>query len=215
MKNKLIIFDCDGVLVDSEPISNAVIAEQITEMGIPMTTEEAIHHFAGTSLAKVRSFTEARGVTIPEDFEEEYRKRSYTRFQQELQPVPGIQEALSKLSAAKCVGSNGPLEKIKLNLGLTKLDSHFETDHLFSAYQIKRWKPDPALYLHAAKEMGFEPKDCVVIEDSHHGVNAALAAGMKVFGFAGRTPKAKLEKPGAEIFDDMLQLPQLLDSIGW
>jgi HAD superfamily hydrolase (TIGR01509 family) len=215
MQNKLIIFDCDGVLVDSEPLSNAVIAEQICELGIEMTTEEAIYEFAGTSLAKVRRFLEDKGKVIPLSFEEEYRRRSYSLFRETLQPVPGIREAIDQLAYNKCVASNGPLEKIRLNLNLTRLVHHFDDRHLFSAYEIQRWKPDPSLYQHAAAEMGFAPEDCLVIEDSHHGVEAALAAGMRVFAYAGRMPKAKLERPGVSTFTDMRTLPELVDGLGW
>lgn len=215
MKNKLIIFDCDGVLVDSEPISNGVIAAQISELGIPMTTAEAIHEFAGTSLAKVRAYVEEKGKSLPDDFEEDYRKRSYAQFQETLQPVSGVVETIPQLPYTKCVASNGPLEKVRLNLNLTQLIHHFEEGHLFSAYEIQRWKPDPTLYVHAAREMGFAREDCVVIEDSHHGVEAAIAAGITVFGYAGRTPKAKLERPGVATFEDMRQLPSLLQGLGW
>ena len=208
--NKLIIFDCDGVLVDSEPLSCSVVAGQMEELGIPMTTDEAISLFAGGSLKRVRDYVYTQtGQNAPEDFEETYRNRSYALFREALQPVKGIKEVLDVLHLNKCVASNGPLPKMELNLGLTKLIDFFD-NKLFSAYNVGHWKPHPGLFLHAAKEMGFEPRDCIVIEDSHHGVEAAKAAGMQVYGYAGRTPYLKLEQAGATVFTDMKKLPGLL-----
>lgn len=208
---KLIIFDCDGVLVDSEPLSNRTIAEQMQELGISMTEDQAIHLFAGGSLANVKNYIkEVTGQIVPDDFEDAYRKRSYELFRKELQPVRGITEVLEKLPYQKCVASNGPIPKMKLNLGLTNLMHYFE-GYLFSAYEVGHWKPDPRLFLHAAATMGFRVEQCIVIEDSDHGIHAAKTAGMQVFGYAGRTPKEKLEKAGAQTFTDMAMLPKLLD----
>jgi len=209
-QNKLIIFDCDGVLVDSEPLSNRTIAEQMQDLGIPMTETEAIRLFAGGSLANVADYVKERiGKEIPEDFEEVYRTRSYELFRKELQAVPGIKEILEDLPNARCVASNGPIPKMELNLGLTGL-MHFFDGNLFSAYEVGHWKPDPRLFLHAAQTMGFEAKNCIVIEDSDHGIHAAKAAGMQVFGYAGRTPREKLTNAGAEVFEDMRELKELL-----
>lgn len=212
--NKLIIFDCDGVLVDSEPLSCQVVAEQMTELGIPMDVEEAMDIFAGGSLQRVLDFVlQKTGKAAPDNLQDEYRRRSFALFQKSLQPVAGVKSAIESIGFKKCVASNGPLDKIKLNLGITKLNHLFEEEHLFSAYDIGHWKPDPRLFLHAATTMGIQPKDCIVIEDSDHGVHAAKAAGMKVFGYAGLTPKAKLEEAGAITFNSMSQLPQLLSGL--
>ncbi len=209
-QNKLIIFDCDGVLVDSEPLSNRTIAGQMQDLGIPMTEAEAIKLFAGGSLANVRDYAQKMtGQDIPEDFEDVYRTRSYELFRKELQAVPGIKEILENLPNIRCVASNGPIPKMELNLNLTGL-THFFDGKLFSAYEVGHWKPDPRLFLHAAKTMGFENKDCIVIEDSDHGIHAAKAAGMQVFGYAGRTPREKLTSAGAEVFEDMRELKGLL-----
>lgn len=209
-QNKLIIFDCDGVLVDSEPLSNQTIAEQMQELGIEMTPEEAIHLFAGTSLKNVSNHIKTiTGKDAPSNLEEVYRLRSYELFRKELQAVPGIKSLLEQIPNKKCVASNGPMEKMILNLQLTQLH-HFFEKNLFSAYDVGYWKPDPHLFLHAAKSMGFEAGDCIVIEDSHHGIQAAKSAGMQVYGFAGRTPREKLENTGARVFEDMSQLPGLL-----
>ena len=209
-QNKLIIFDCDGVLVDSEPLSNRTIAGQMRELGIAMTEEEAIQLFAGGSLKNVTDYVkEATGNEAPSDMEDVYRERSYELFRKELQPVHGIKAILQQIPNIKCVASNGPIEKMKLNLKLADL-IHFFDENLFSAYEIGHWKPDPRLFLHAAQAMGFEARDCIVIEDSDHGIYAAKAAGMQVYGFAGRTPREKLESAGAEIFEEMGQLSRIL-----
>jgi HAD superfamily hydrolase (TIGR01509 family) len=209
-QSKLIIFDCDGVLVDSEPLSNRTIAGQMRELGISMTEEEAIQLFAGGSLKNVTDYVkEITGKEAPSDMEEVYRERSYELFRKELQPVPGIKDILQKLPNIKCVASNGPIEKMNLNLKLADL-IHFFDENLFSAYEVGHWKPDPRLFLHAAQTMGFEARDCIVIEDSDHGIYAAKAAGMQVYGFAGRTPREKLESAGAEVFEEMAQLSSIL-----
>jgi len=214
MKTQLIIFDCDGVLVDSEPLSNRVIAEEITRLGYPMTTEEAFKVFTGGSLAIVTEFIEKHiGGKVPDNLEAIYRKRSYELFEQELQPVAGIKTALKQLDMARCVGSNGPLNKINFNLKLTQLDHYFEQEHLFSAYEVKHWKPDPFLYIHAAQKMGFSPDQCLVVEDSLHGVQAAVAAEMNILGYSPHNDGKALENAGAIVFKDMHQLPSLVAQI--
>lgn len=206
----LIIFDCDGVLVDSEAISNGVIAEMLTELGWPTSTEEAVHIFAGTTLDLVCKKLEAKtGKKAPSDFEQEYRQKCTRRFQEELQPIKGIKNALLQIPQEKSVASNGPLFKIEMNLKLTGL-SHFFGTSLYSAYDIQKWKPKPDLYLYVAHKMGRGPEQCVVIEDSPHGVLAGVQAGMKVFGYAGQTSADRLRENGAEVFEDMVELPDLI-----
>ncbi len=208
---QLIIFDCDGVLVDSESLSCRVIAEEITALGYPMTTDEAIHEFAGGSMQRVRDFIlRQTGKPSPPHLEETYRQRTYALFRDELQPIAGIDNALRQINTQSCVASNGPLEKIVQNLQTTRLAHHFAPNHLFSAYQIRKWKPDPSLYLHAAKTMGIAPEACVVVEDSVHGVKAAVAAGMRVFGYTGTKPATTLAQAGAVTFSEMQALPDLL-----
>jgi len=204
---ELVIFDCDGVLVDSESISCGTIAEIATELGFPMTTDEAITAFVGTSMDVVTTYLRPRiKEPLPSDFEQEYRNRIKQRFENELQPIPGIESVLESLTIPKCVGSNGPREKIMMNLGLTKLLSHFESHQIFSAYDIKKWKPLPDLYLYAARQMGVAPKNCVVVEDSLAGVQAAQAAGMEVIGYAGTTDGKLLKAAGAKVIFDMNEL---------
>lgn len=210
-KPQLIIFDCDGVLVDSEPLSNQIIAEEITKLGYPMTTAEAFNTFAGGSLELVTTFIKEKiGGKVPDNLEEVYRKRSYELFEEKLVAVAGIEDALKTLTIPRCVGSNGPLHKIKFNLGLTKLSGYFDEQHLFSAYEVNRWKPDPFLYLHAAKMMGVAPAHCVVVEDSFQGTKAGVAAGMRVLGYSPHNDGQQLKDAGAHVFDSMENLVELI-----
>ncbi len=208
---KLIIFDCDGVLVDSEPLSNRVIAEFMTEIGIPMTTAEAVQLFAGGSLQRVNEFIlSKKGHPGPPGMEDIYRERSYALFQKELQPIPGIEKALETINYKRCVASNGPLHKMKLNLELTGLSAFFGDD-LFSAYEIGHWKPDPRLFLHAAEKKGYPPDKCIMIEDSIHGIHAAKSAGMRVLGFSNSEYGHKLEAEGVPTFNSMDDLAEILN----
>ena len=210
---KLIIFDCDGVLVDSEPLSNRVIAEQMNELGIEMDTQKAIQLFAGGSLQRVADYVKDQtGQNAPNDFEDIYRQRSYALFEKELQAVSGISKVLEEMDYQKCVASNGPLPKMKLNLKITGL-LHFFENRMFSAYEIGRWKPDPALFLHAAETMGFTPADCIVVEDSIHGVEAAKAAGMQVLAYAAHDHQDKLKNSGIRSFHFMFDLLDLLNDL--
>ncbi len=207
MSYELVIFDCDGVLVDSESISCGAIAEIATELGFPMTTRESINYFVGTSIEYAIDFLKDKTTQpIPADFESRYRKICHERFQTDLQPIPGIENLLTKLDLPKCVGSNGPRHKIISNLKLTNLIHHFDQEHLFSAYDIKKWKPLPDLYLHAASRMNVAPEKCVVVEDSVAGVKAARAAGMSVYGYAGDGDGENLSAAGAKVIFSMCEL---------
>lgn len=195
---QLVIFDCDGVLVDSESISCGVIAEMSTALGFPMTTEESIRQFAGTGMSIVQDFIHTNiGMALPADFERQYRAITKARFQSELEPLKGIRRVLEALEVPRCVGSNGPRDKIISNLSITGLDVFFEPAHIFSAYDIQKWKPAPDLYLHAARHLGIAPKDCIVLEDSTAGVQAAKTAGMDVVAYAGEHHAEALRKAGA------------------
>jgi HAD superfamily hydrolase (TIGR01509 family) len=196
------------VLVDSEPISNRVLAGLLTEIGLPMTPEESVEAFMGRSWKHVEAYTaERRGEPLPEGFRARYLEAMFAAFEEELRPVPGVAAALDAIELPNCVASSASIEKMRFTLGHTGLWSRFE-GRIFSATEVEHGKPAPDLFLHAAARMGWEPSDCAVVEDSPAGVEAALAAGMAVFGYAGTTPAERLE--GARVFTDMAELPGLL-----
>ena len=212
---ELVIFDCDGVLVDSERLAIRVDAEFLAEMGWVMTEAEAAERFVGLSMVQVRHQVESHfGRTLPPEWEDEFQERLREAFVSELVPVQGIVEALDAIRHDTCVASSGTHEKIKFSLTLVGLYDRF-AGRIFSATEVPRGKPAPDLFLHAAQRMRADPSQCVVIEDSVPGVTAALAAGMRVLAYAGGvTAAGKLERRGAVVFDDMRDLPALLDSIG-
>ncbi len=210
---ELIIFDCDGVLVDSEPIANRVMAEAVTALGWPLTTEDCIVRFKGHHFDTVVAVIEDRlGRPVPGDWVPNLRVATGTAFERELQLVAGVVKVLDVVAAsgtAYCVASQGPLEKMAVSLGVTGLRARFE-GRIFSAYQVERGKPHPDLFLFAAETLGFAPPRCLVIEDSPLGVTAARAAGMSVLGFAPAGDGADLAAAGARLFRDMAELPGLL-----
>ena len=202
----LVIFDCDGVLVDSELLSNAALSEALAELGLHLTIEETMAEFMGRSRQHLLTRTaELLGGPVPEEFVEAFEAARADAFWRELEPVTGIEEALEALDEAgiaTCVASSGSHQTMRLTLGLTGLYDRFD-GRIFSATEVARGKPAPDLFLHAAARMGFEPADCVVVEDSPAGVAAGRAAGMRVLGFG--------EELDADIvFADMAELPELL-----
>jgi HAD superfamily hydrolase (TIGR01509 family) len=211
----LVIFDCDGVLVDSEVLSNGLLAEMMTELGHAMTTEEALQKFAGRSLVDVLALAESvLGHPIPEDLGRDYGRRLSERLRHELQPVAGAKEAVAALSCPRCVASSSTFERIRLSLDVTGLAPLFG-DNIFSATQVTHGKPAPDLYLFAAQAMAAAPSTCVVVEDSPLGVSAGVAAGMTVIGFTGAeygTGLAqRLSLAGARrVIASMTQLPATL-----
>ncbi len=210
-KYKCIIFDCDGVLVDSEPIGNQVMVDLANQSGANIDLGYAYENFKGNSLQNcIDQIRELAGGNIPFDFESEYRKQSYEKFRKEIQPIEGIEVVLHNLEVPFCVASSGPENKIRLNLELTGLLPYFE-GNIFSCYSIQKWKPDPAVFLWASDTMGFTPNECLVIEDSPIGVEAARRGGFDVFGFTAHDYKNELRKNSTMTFDHMLSLPELLD----
>ena len=206
MKPKFIIFDCDGVLVDTEEISCGVLAEEARKLGANLSNQEALETFAGTSYSFVFDFIEKHlGEKLPENFEEIYRKRTFEEFEKNLQPISGIHEVIKKLQLPFCVASNAPDYKVEFNLKLVKLFPFFE-NNIFTAYQVNAWKPAPTLFLTAAKTMGFAPSETIVIEDSPAGVQAAIAANMKVLGFAKGKKAEVLKSKGANIISEMEEI---------
>ncbi len=208
-----IIFACDGLLVDSEPIANRVMAEAVTALGWPLTTADCIARFKGHHLDTVIAVIKDRlGRPVLEGWVPNLRAATGAAFERELQPVAGVVAALDAVArsgTAYCVASRGPPEKMAVSLGVTGLWARFE-GRVFSAYQVDRGKPHPDLFLFAARTMGVAPRACAVIEDSPLGVTAARAAGMNALGFAPEGDGADLAAAGANLFRDMAELPGLL-----
>lgn len=204
-----IIFDLDGTLVDSEALCQGGYLDLIPELND--SVEEMLTRYRGVNMEQILVDLEERiGRKLEEDFEPRYRARVAERLEAELQPIPGAREMLEKLEFPCCIASNGPLPKMQLSLRICEMDSHFG-DRLFSAHDVKAWKPDPALFLHAAKEMGFPAEQCVVIEDSAVGLQGALAAEMITL-YYDHGPEIDLP-PSVISFDDMLDLPDILEDI--
>jgi HAD superfamily hydrolase (TIGR01509 family) len=205
----LVIFDCDGVLVDSERIAIRTESETVTALGWPLSEEDVVDLFVGRSLQYMQAEVE-RHIGRPIDWAVEVEPRYYERLQRELVPVAGVVEALDRIPITSCVASSGSHDKMRFTLGLTGLWERF-AGRIFSADDVAHGKPAPDVFLHAAECMGVAPSRCAVIEDSSSGVTAALAAGMSVFAFAGGvTPATKLRRRGVVVFDDMATLPELL-----
>lgn len=212
MKYKCIIFDCDGVLVDSEAISTQVLIEMAKSVGVYLQMEIVINEFSGRSLKSIFEYIQERAnEKLPESFEDDFRALTFEAFKKDLKPIDGVHELLDRLNVPFCVASSGPINKIKLNLTTTKLIDHFD-DRIYSCYEIQSWKPDPGIYLHAAKEMGFLPSECVVIEDSVFGIQAAKSGGFDVFGLVNDHNKKILEQEGVNIFYEMNTLDKLLEN---
>lgn len=180
----LLIFDCDGVLVDSEALENQLLIDMAALHGVQVDPAAAHQQFIGRKLADcVKAMENESGRRLPKSFIADYRNELRFVAEKELKPVAGIHTALAEIALLKCVASNGPREKIELALRVTDLSSFFG-DRIFSAYDVNAWKPDPALFLHAAGSLGVAPENSVVVEDSRLGVQAAIAAGMPVIEYA-------------------------------
>jgi HAD superfamily hydrolase (TIGR01509 family) len=198
---RLVIFDCDGVLVDSERIAIKVDAVVLAKIGWTLTEAEIIERFVGRSDADIcRDMSEHLGRQIAPGWDAEYVHLYREAFERELQPVDGIVEALDGIRIPTCVASSGTHERMRFTLGKTGLYERF-AGRIFSASEVTRGKPAPDLFLHAAERMGVAPAHCAVVEDSRFGVEAARAAGMRVFGYAGGvTAAARLEGPATVVF---------------
>lgn len=212
---KLVIFDCDGVLVDSEGITNAVMAHDLAQYGLDVTPAQMQTEFVGGTLFDVDERLRARGVELRHDWVDYIYQKMFVKLDQEVEAIPGIEDVLDVLDANSipyCIGSNGPMPKMKVTLGRTNLWDRFHP-HIFSPHDIgmDKAKPGPGLYLHAAQMMGFAPADCVVIEDSVTGVRAAKAAKIRCFGYAVDSDPEALKAHGAHVYFDMAELPGLLD----
>jgi HAD superfamily hydrolase (TIGR01509 family) len=208
---QLVIFDCDGVLVDSERLAVRVESRFLTELGWPLTEAEVVERFLGHTDQYMDEAIQARlGDRLPPDWKERFQRRYREAFAAELQPVDGVLEALDRVTVPTCVASSGSHDKLRFTLAHTGLYERFE-GRIFSGYEVASGKPAPDLFLHAAARMGADPARCAVVEDSHAGVLAARAAGMRAFGYAGGlTPPERLAGEATVVFDDMRQLPGLL-----
>ena len=210
----LVIFDCDGVLVDSERLTVVVEARLLTELGWPITTGEVIRRFVGGSSEAMLAEVERHlGAELTAEFDRRSTEEIVASFRAELQPVDGVRElirALDQHGVPACVASSGSHRKMELTLGLTGL-RHLFDGRIYSSSEVGRGKPWPDLFLHAARAMGVEPSRSVVIEDSVNGARAAIAAGMTCYGFAGGlTPRDDLRSTGAIVFDSMSELHDIL-----
>jgi HAD superfamily hydrolase (TIGR01509 family) len=209
----LVIFDCDGVLVDTETINNEVISQLLNEAGLEMSREEVARRTTGLAYSEMwEMFEDEVPGSLPVDIEEQQLTLESERFRKELLPMPGAVETVRCLSDAgkpMCVASNGTREKMVVTLEVTGLAGYFG-DKFFGVDQVAHGKPAPDIYLMAAQKMGVPPSRCVVIEDSYPGAQAGLAAGMTVLGYCPNKDIWGLEGLGIRTFSDMNVLPELL-----
>ncbi|HEV8142932.1 MAG TPA: HAD family hydrolase [Methylomirabilota bacterium] len=208
---ELVIFDCDGVLVDSERLAVRVDVRVLAELGWALSEQEVIERFVGRSHEFMVTEIEAHlGRRLAGDWEDAFQHLYREAFAAELTPVDGVVEALDQIALPTCVASSGSHEKMRYTLGLAGLYDRF-AGRIFSASEVARGKPAPDLFLYAAGRMGVDPATCAVVEDSRYGVEAARAAGMLALGFAGGLTAAEhLHGPGTLVFSDMRELPRLL-----
>ncbi|MEJ6395741.1 HAD-IA family hydrolase [Gymnodinialimonas sp. 2305UL16-5] len=213
MRPDLVIFDCDGVLVDSEPLSSEVIAKSLSRHGLPMTTQQAMTHFVGGTMEDDMRKAIEMGASLPGDWLTQINAEILARLERDVQAVSGVLSVLDVLDRADiryCVASNGSDRKMGVTLGKTGIAPRVE-GRLFSAYTYGVAKPDPELFLIAASTMGATPERSVVIEDSATGALAANRAKMRCFGYAPNGDGAALAEKGAKVFQSMDDLPKLLD----
>ncbi|MBD2207180.1 HAD family hydrolase [Calothrix sp. FACHB-1219] len=211
-KFNLVIFDGDGVLVDSEIIANVILLDMLNEIGLYLTLEDVFDICAGKSTAIcLETIQDILGQPLPSKFATEFEQRTMQAFIKHLKPVQGIHDVLSKLNLSFCVASNSSHQWLRQALLKTDLFSYF-AGKIFTATGIIRSKPYPDVFLYAAETMGFSPEECLVIEDTPTGVMAGVNAGMTVFGYSELTKPKKLREAGASVvFNDMRLLPKLLE----
>ena len=220
MNLDLVIFDCDGVLVDSEVISCRAHAEMLTQNGYPITEAQVLDRFLGRSMRQSMHEVEAElGCRLPEDFHSQVYSKIFRLFAISLQATPHMAETLARIAEPVCVASSGPPEKIRTSLNHVGLYDRF-APNIFSAVQVRNGKPAPDLFLFAAEQMGAAPARCLVVEDSLAGIEGARAAGMSVLGFHGGSHCGPgygdrlLAAGAAAVFDDMRKLPDLVRKVG-
>jgi len=207
----LVIFDCDGVLVNSEPLTNKVYVQMLGEFGYQVDADQYLHEFSGTYVRdRVEVTSQRLNWTPPADFLFTFNERLSVVTENELQPIVGIQSLIESLSVPICVASNGSRKEIALRLKITQLTDYFG-EAIFSGLEVPHPKPEPDVFLAAAKAFDISPDRCVVVEDSVPGVTAAVRAGMKVYGYAALTSDRSLRKAGAVPFGNMMELQTILN----
>lgn len=206
---ELVIFDCDGVLVDSERLAVRTESQILAELGWPLSEAEVVERFVGRSAAYMQTVIEQH-LGHPVDWKIQFERRVREVCERELVPVEGVVDALNEISVPTCVASSSSHEMLNFKLGLAGLAERFR-DRIFSADDVAHGKPDPAVFLLAADSLKVEPLRCAVIEDSVSGIEAGVAAGMSVFAFSGGVTSARqLQRHGVFLFDSMRRLPGLL-----
>ncbi|MCR8724857.1 HAD family hydrolase [Frigidibacter sp. ROC022] len=210
---RAVIFDCDGVLVDSEPVAHELIAESLSRHGLPISVEEVSSSYIGGTMANVAARARDQGATLPEHWVSDIYAELYARLAEGVALIEGILPVLERLDAAAipyAVGSNGTRQKMAITLGQHPEVMRRVEGRLWSAHDHGTAKPDPGLYLLAAEGLGVAPGDCVVVDDSPSGCTAGVRAGMRTLGFAEHDDGARLREIGAEVFHRMSDLPGLL-----
>ena len=209
----LVIFDCDGTLVDTEYLSNVVLARCLTEIGLPTSTEESLATYKGRFVEDILAEVRGRlGRPLPDDFWRSYERERDASFRESVRPIDGAAEAVRAVAAAgikTCVASQARLQKSELTLGLTGLRELFGAEHVFSAHDVARGKPEPDLFLYAAAQMGVAPAQSVVVEDTPLGVQAGVAAGMRVLALV-EDDGAWARELGGEPIISLREIPALL-----
>ncbi len=202
MKYELVIFDCDGTLVDSEPLTNGLIAVMMTEIGLPMTLDDSLRLFKGKSFTDITNYIDDNlDHALEFSFEESFRQRSQILFEAELKAIDGAEEFIQKVNCKKCVASNGPKRKMETTLSVTGLDKYFLPEEIFSAYDINVWKPEPDLFLYACRQMNVSPDKALIIEDTMSGAMAARNANIENFIFCAEDAQQFIDA-GFRTFSD-------------
>lgn len=209
---KLVIFDCDGVLVDSERLTNQVFIDMLAVEGVNITLHEIMENYVGIPLLDgIALLEKLHQFKLPEDFITRFNQQSMAVLESELQPISGVEKVIRNLQMPFCVASNSRTEKVRAMLKITGLFDYFN-GKIFTASQVKHPKPAPDIYLYAARAFNIAPSDCLVIEDTSVGVTAAKVAGMTVLGYAAQTSATRLLEAGAhDVFADMKALPMLIE----
>ncbi|PQV47239.1 HAD superfamily hydrolase (TIGR01509 family) [Jejuia pallidilutea] len=209
-KYKCVIFDCDGVLIDSEPIAIGVLVEMANHLGANMDFNTALIELKGKSFNScTHLISKCIGKPLPVNFESDYRINTFEAFREKIKPIKGVKSVVENLDIPFCTASSGPENKIRLNLEVTGLLPYFE-GNIFSCYAIKKWKPEPDIFLWAAKTMGFKPSECLVIEDSVSGATAAKLGGFDVFGYTEHDYNNELDGIATNTFNNMEKLLEMI-----